>query len=99
MSDGDSISAKFLSIFVKKEILHTVRLRVNDRVYDRLIGLLGKFSKDEVEVIPENHDFIMTQKYLSGELNEILNGKAKFMEMDKVEQRLENIIRKNENYI
>jgi hypothetical protein len=79
--------------------MHTVRLRVNDRVYDKLKGLLGKFSKDEVEVIPETNDFIITQKYLSGELNEILNGKAKFMELDEVEQRLENIIRKNENYI
>ena len=85
---------------MEKEIyMHTVRLRVNDRVYDKLIGLLGKFSKDEVEVIPENHDFIMTQKYLYGELNEILNGKAKFMELDEVEQRLENIISKNENCI
>lgn len=79
--------------------MHTVRLRVNDKVYGKLIGLLGKFSKDEVEVIPETNDFIMNQKYLSGELNEILNGKAKFMEMDEVEQRLENIIRKNENCI
>lgn len=79
--------------------MHTVRLRVNDRVYDKLIGLLGKFSKDEVEVIPETNDFTMNQKYLSGELNEILNGKAKFMEMDEVEQRLDNIVRKNENCI
>jgi len=77
----------------------TVRLRVNERVYDKLIGLLGKFSRDEVEVIPETNDFIITQKYLSGELNEILNGKAKFMELDEVEQRLENIIRKNKNCI
>jgi len=79
--------------------MHTLRLRVNDRVYHKLIGLLSKFSKDEVEVIPENHDFIVNQKYLSGELNEILNGKAKFMEMEEVEKRLKNIIRNNENCI
>ncbi len=79
--------------------MHTVRLRVNDRVYDKLIGLLGKFSKDEVEVISETNDFIMNQKYLSGELNEILNGKAKFIEMDEVEQRLEKFLRNNENSI
>lgn len=79
--------------------MHTVRLRVNDKVYNKLIGLLGKFSKDEVEVIPETNDFIMNQKYLYGELKEILNGKAKFLEMDEVEQRLENIVRKNENSI
>lgn len=71
--------------------MHTLRLRVNDRVYDKLIWLLSKFNKDEVEIIPENIDFATNQKYLDGELNEILEGKARFIEMDEAEQRLENI--------
>lgn len=79
--------------------MHTEKLRVNDRVYVKLIGLLGKFSKDEVEVITETNDFKMNQKYLAGESDEIINGKARFMEMDEVEQRLENIVKKNENSI
>ncbi len=79
--------------------MHTVKLRVNDGVYDKLIWLLSKFSKDEVEIIPETSDFAMNQKYLTNELNEILNGKAKFVEMDEAEQRLENIIKKHEGSI
>ena len=79
--------------------MHTVRLRVDDRVYDKFIWLLSKFNKDEVEVIPETNDFARNQKYLASELNEILNGKASFIELDEVEQRLENIIRKNETSI
>ncbi|NOU16347.1 MAG: tRNA pseudouridine synthase A [Bacteroidales bacterium] len=79
--------------------MHTLRLRVNDRIYDKFIWLLSKFNKDEIEVIPETNDFTKNQKYLAGELNEILNGKAKFVEMEEAEERLENIIKKNENRI
>jgi hypothetical protein len=79
--------------------MHTVKLRVNDGVYDKLILLLSKFSKDEVEIIPETSDFEKNQKYLDSELNEILNGKARFVGMDEAEQRLENIIKKHESNI
>lgn len=79
--------------------MHTVKLRVNDGVYDKLIGLLSKFNKDEIEIIPETSDFVKNQKYLTNELNEILSGKAMFVEMDEAEQRLENIIKKHEGNI
>ena len=79
--------------------MQTLKLRVNDRVYEKLISLLSKFNKDEVEIIPENTDFVKNQNYLAGELNEILKGKANFIEMDEAEQRLENSINKHENCI
>ncbi len=79
--------------------MHTVRLRVNDGVYDKLLGLLSKFSKDEVEIISETSDFVKNQNYLSDELNEILDGKARFIEMEEAELRLENIIKKHESSI
>ena len=79
--------------------MHTVKLRVNDGVYDKIIWLLSKFNKDEVEIIPETSDFAKDQKYLANELNEILNGKAKFVEINEAEQRLENIIKKHESSI
>jgi len=79
--------------------MHTVKLRVNDGVYDKLIWLLSKFNKDEVEIITETSDFAKNHKYLAEELNEILNGKAGFIEIDEAEQRLENIIKKHESSI
>ena len=75
--------------------MQTLKLRVNDRVYEKLIWLLSKFNKDEVEIIPENTDFVKNQNYLAGELNEILKGKANFIEMDEAGQRLENSINKH----
>jgi len=79
--------------------MHTVRLRVNDGVYEKLIGLLSKFNKDEVEIIPETSDFITNQNYLSDELNELLNGNSRFIEIEEAELRLENIIKKHESSI
>ena len=81
-----------ITIFDKKETMQTVRLRINDKIYDKLIWLLSKFSRDEVEIIPESEDFIRNQKYLAGELNEIVSGNANFMEMNEAETRLENPI-------
>ncbi|MEI6050243.1 MAG: tRNA pseudouridine synthase A [Bacteroidota bacterium] len=79
--------------------MHTLRLKVNDRVYEKLIWLLNKFNKDEVEIIPEPSDFAKNQEYLYGELNEILDGKANFIKMEEAEQRFENVINKHENSI
>lgn len=79
--------------------MHTVKLKVNDGVYDKLIELLSKFERDEVEIIHETSDFAKNQNYLTNELNEILTGKATFIEVNEAEQRLENIIKKHESSI
>ena len=79
--------------------MHTLRLNVNEKVYDKLLRLLGKFNKDEIEIIAETSDFKKNQKDLDHELKEILNGTARFIEMDEAEQRLENVIVKHENRI
>jgi hypothetical protein len=77
--------------------MHTLRLKINDTVFDKLIWLLSKFRKDEVEIINEDAEFFENQKYLEKELGEILKEEANFIEIDEVEQRLENIIKRHEN--
>ncbi len=79
--------------------MHTIRLRINDRIYDKLIWLLSKFNKDEIEIITENSEFIENQKYLTSEFNEIIQGKALFVDINEVNERLEKIIVRNENTI
>ena len=76
--------------------MHTLRIKVNDKVYDKLLWLLGKFNKDEIEIIAGTSDFTKNQKYLAIELNEIQNGTANFIEIDEAGQRLENMIKKHE---
>jgi hypothetical protein len=76
--------------------MHTVRLKINDKVYDRFIWFLSKFSKDEVEVIQEDSEFIENQTYLAAELKEMDEGKAIFYNLAEVEERLEKVIKKHE---
>jgi hypothetical protein len=80
--------------------MHSIRLKISDKIYDNVLWWLSKFSKDEVEIIIENSDeqtFEENKKYLSEELNEILDGSAKFLSEEEAEYRLEKVIKKHEN--
>ena len=79
--------------------MHTLKLKINDQIYDKLIVLLSKFSKDEVEIIMDESNFNETKRYLDAELDEIKSGKAMFFTVNEAEQRLENLIKKHEDHL
>jgi hypothetical protein len=79
--------------------MHTIKLKIDDRIYDELIRHLGKFSKDQIEIVMDEPYFADTKKYLDAELDEITSGKAKFFTVNEAEQRLENLIKKHEDHI
>lgn len=77
--------------------MHSIKLKIDDKIYDNLLWLLKKFSKDELEIIEEDANFQEHKQYLESELKEIKEGNATFYSMEEVEDRLENIIKKHEN--
>lgn len=77
--------------------MQTIKLRINDKIYDKLMGLLSNFKRAGLEIIPENAEFIKNQKYLTAELKGIKEGKATFVDIEEAEERLANIIHKNGN--
>jgi hypothetical protein len=80
--------------------MHSIRLKISDKIYENVLWWLSKFSKDEVEIIIEDsgeQTFEENKKYLSQELNEILDGSAKFLSEEEAEYRLEKIIKKHED--
>ena len=79
--------------------MQTVRLKINDKVYDKVMWLLDKFSRNEVEIIPDDPSFIEYKEYLQNELDEINDGKAKFQSIYELEARLDNVIKNRENTI
>jgi hypothetical protein len=79
--------------------MHTIKLKIDDLIYDELISHLEKFSKDQVEIVMDEPNFAETKKYLDAELDEITSGKAKFLSVIEAEQRLENLIRKHEDHL
>jgi hypothetical protein len=82
-----------------RRFICAITLKVNDGVYEKLIGLLSKFNKEEVEIISGISDFMANKNYLSEELTDILNGKVRFIDINETELRFENIIKKDESNI
>lgn len=77
--------------------MHTIRLRVNNRIYSNLMWLLNKFKKDEIEIITEDEQYISIQSYLQDTLKEIDNGNVSFDTITDLDKKLENRIKKYEN--
>ena len=77
--------------------MHILKLKISDKVFDKFTWLLNKFSKDEIEIIEEDAEFSENQRYLEKEYSDLLKGRAKFVDIDEAELRLENAIKKYED--
>jgi transcriptional/translational regulatory protein YebC/TACO1 len=77
--------------------MYTIRLRVHDKVYEKLMWLLEKFSKEELQVIRENDDFLSVKEYLQQELLQIEEDKVEYLNLDQLESDLESSIKKYED--
>jgi len=76
--------------------MQTIRLRVNDNVYKNLMWLLKRFSKDKLEIIEEDEEFLSVQEGLNKSLEEVENGSEKFIDLKQLDDDLETDIRKYE---
>ncbi len=86
-------------IFIEKFNMHTIRIKINDKVYDRLLWLFSKFGKEEVEIISDDLGFFSTQKYLQQELDDIKSGQAVFCSQEELDSKLDKQTEKYGNYI
>ncbi|MGM0600206.1 MAG: tRNA pseudouridine synthase A [Candidatus Rifleibacteriota bacterium] len=72
--------------------MHTIKLKISEKVYDKLLWLLSKFRKDEVEILSDLDSFAETKNYLHKELDEIHSGEANFNSLKEFDEKLENSI-------
>lgn len=72
--------------------MRTIQLKVNDKVYEKLILLLSKFSREEVEIISDNANYLADKEYLQHELDEINEGNATFLSQNEFENRLDKTV-------
>ena len=82
--------------FEERGNMQTIRLRVHNRIYKNLILILKRFSKEEIQIIKEDEEFLSVQDYLKSELKNLENDDADFIDIDQLEQDLENTIKNNE---
>ena len=77
--------------------MQTIRLRIDDKIYKPFMWLLQRFSKDEIEVIHETNDYLSVKEYLEKELDEVEEGSAEYISLEKLDEELENTIKKHED--
>lgn len=58
---------------------------------------LNKFSKDELQIIEEDQDFLSAQKDLQLELEKLEKGQVDFVDLQQLDDDLEATIRKYED--
>ncbi len=51
--------------------MHTLKLHISDSIYDKVMWLLKKFDKSEIEIISEDAEFAANKMYLHEELNKL----------------------------
>ncbi len=76
--------------------MQTIRLRVNEKVYKHLMWFLNKFSKDELQIIEEDTEFVAVQQELKNELAALEEGNAQFFTLEELDNDLEATVRKYE---
>jgi hypothetical protein len=74
----------------------TIRLKVNQKVYDHLMWFLNRFRADELQIIEEDAGFESAQKELTEELAALEKKEVQFINLDQLDQELEATIRKHE---
>ncbi len=77
--------------------MQTIKLRVNDRIYKNILWLLGKFDKEELQIIEEDTQYILAKDYLGKELQKLIKGEEKLLDIDEVNSELENTIKQYED--
>jgi hypothetical protein len=73
-----------------------IRLQISEKVLDKVLWLLGHFSKDEVEIIEEDLAFIEQKEFVQKELDRMDKGEVDFVSMEEMNRQVRALISKHE---
>jgi hypothetical protein len=74
----------------------TLRLQISEKVLDKVLWLLGHFSKDEVEILEEDLEFIQQKQFVEEELKRMDAGTVEFISVDDMNRQVKELIAKHE---
>jgi hypothetical protein len=77
--------------------MHTLKLNINDTIYDKIMWFLYRFDKSEIEIIHEDSVFNSNKDYLNNELNRINSNEVIFITADELNNSIDKVISKYEN--
>jgi hypothetical protein len=74
----------------------TLKLHINEKALEKVLWLLGHFTKEEVEVEIEDLEFASQKEYIQAELKRIDEGNETFLSLEEFKEGLEAEISKYE---
>jgi len=74
----------------------TVKLRVSDKVLDKVLWLLGQFNEEDLQIITDDEEFLAQKKYLHEQSSRLEKGEAKTYTIEEAKVILEETVRKYE---
>lgn len=75
----------------------TLKLKVSDKILDKVMWLLGQFKAEDLQIIEEESQFTTDQKYAHEQLKKLESIKSKTFSIEEVDNLLDSTIRKHEN--
>lgn len=76
--------------------MKTIKLEVNNKIYDKLIQILNQFNSKDLKVI-EDELFEQNKIELQEQYKELSNSNAEYISIDELENMLEETIAKYGN--
>lgn len=74
----------------------TIKLKVSDKVLDKVLWLLGQFKQEDLEIIESEGSFESDKTYVHSELRRLESGESKSYTIDEADDILERSIRQYE---
>lgn len=75
----------------------TLKLKVSDKILDKVIWLLGQFKSEDLQIIESDDSFAINKSYVQNELRRLESGESKSYTIDEVDEILEHSIRQYES--
>jgi hypothetical protein len=75
----------------------TLKLKVSDKILDKVMWLLGQFKSEDLQIIEQDDQFTIDQKYAREQLERLESCNFKTYSIDEVDNLLDSTIRKYED--
>lgn len=70
----------------------TLRLQIADSALEKVLWLLGHFSKDEIDIVEEDADFLKNREEIQKELKRMDAGEATYITTEEMTAKVKKFL-------
>ena len=75
----------------------TLKLKISDRILDKVLWLLGQFKSEDLEIIQDEESTEENRRYVRESLQKLEQGKSRVYSMEALDDMLEKTIKAYED--